>query len=87
MNGSLRRHGREPDADTDPGFVQELDAARFQGAADGGKCAFTRPDGLVLDHVQGDGGNAGPVREGGLGPFQQAARRADLSGIDHRATG
>ncbi len=73
-------------AHADTVFQKKLDAARFQGGLYRVKRALTWPNGLVLDHVQRHGREAGPVCERCLGPFQQAARRADLGGADHGDT-
>jgi hypothetical protein len=67
-------------------FCQKIDPTLLESVLYRLQCGLPWMDGIVLDHVQGHGREAGPVREGCLGPFQQAARRADLGGADHGDT-
>jgi len=69
--------------DPDATLVQEFDTAGFKGGLDRYKRIVPRSHRLVLDHIERDRRDGGFVRQGSLGPFQQAAGRADLGGADH----
>jgi hypothetical protein len=84
--GTRRSLFTEPYPHSDAVFCHERNATGFESMLYRLQRALPWMDGIVLDHVQGHGREASPLREGCLGPFQQAARRADLGGADHGDT-
>jgi hypothetical protein len=67
-------------------FGQEVDTTLLETLFYRVQRGLSRTDSIVLDHAQTHGREACPVGEGWLGPFQQAARCADLGGADHGNT-